>query len=85
MIGIRVKGPAAAKRKPSAEEYNPGEYLQEALAFLRERIGETEYEQIMGRADSRWHPYVAARLFLSPMDWERYVWIEHHGTLDGFI
>ena len=64
--------------------YRPGEFKQEAMAFLREHITPSQYEQIMARADSRKYPYVAARLFLSPPDWDRYVWIEHHGTLDGF-
>ncbi len=65
--------------------YRPGEHRKEALAFLKERVGEKRFEQIMGRADGRQHPYVAARVFLSPLDWDRYVWIEHHGTLEGFL
>lgn len=65
--------------------YRPGEYRQEALAFFKSCIGDRQYAQIMGRADSRQHPYVAARLFLSPLDWEKYVWIEQHGTLEGFV
>ncbi len=65
--------------------YRPGAYRHEALAFLRERVGEEKFERIMGLDDSRLHPYVAARVFLSPADWNRYVWIEHHGTLEGFL
>ncbi len=64
--------------------YRPGKYREEALDFLKERLGEKQFEQIMGKADSREHPYVAARVFLSPADWERYVWIEQHGTLEGY-
>ena len=67
------------------EVYRPGQYRQEALRFLREHVGEKQFDRIMGRADSRQHPYVAARVFLSPLDWDRYVWIEQHGTLDGFL
>ena len=65
--------------------YSQGMFRQEAMAFLRERLGERQYERIMMRPDSRQHPYVAARVFLSPLDWDRYVWIEQHGTLDGFL
>ena len=65
--------------------YRPGEYRKEAMAFLRERVGEQQFDRIMGRADSRRQPYVAARLFLSPLDWARYTWIEQHGTLEGFL
>lgn len=79
--------PAAMKPRPaqSSSVYRPGEYKKEALAFLKERIGDTQFDQIMGRTDSRQHPYVAARLFLSPLDWDKYVWIEQHGTLEGFL
>lgn len=82
--GRRIRGPEEAGL-PAGESYMPGEYRKEALDFLREHIGQRQYERIMGRADSRQHPYVAARLFLSPLDWARYVWIEHHGTMEGFL
>lgn len=65
--------------------YRPGEYGKEALAFLRDRVGDAQFERIMGRADSRQHPYVAARVFLSPLDWDKYVWIERHGSLEGYL
>ena len=69
----------------TAAAYQPGEYRREALAFLRERIGDEQFEQIMERASSRQYPYVAARIFLSPLEWDQYVWIEQHGSLEGFL
>ena len=65
--------------------YRPGKFRREALDFFRQRVGEKQFEQIMDRDDSFQHPCVAARVFLSPMDWVRYVWIEQHGTLEGFL
>ena len=68
-----------------SDAYKPGKYTREALAFLRERVGEEHFDRIMESADSRRHPYVAARLFLSPEDWRKYVWLEQNGSLDGFL
>ena len=65
--------------------YRPGKFRREALDFFRQRVGEKKFEQIMDRDDSFQHLYVAARVFLSPMDWVRYVWIEQRGTLEGFL
>jgi hypothetical protein len=65
--------------------YVPGEYQAEALAFLKSCLGEQRYEQIMSPAKARQYPYVAARLFLSPKDWDKYAYVEQHGTLQGFI
>ena len=67
-----------------SDAYKPGKHTGEALAFLKECVGEKRFEQIMTSADSRRHPYVAARLFLSEEDWQKYVWIEQNGSLDGF-
>lgn len=89
-MSTEKKSGAAAARSPDqlppgGGVYRPGEYRKEALRFFRERIGEKQFDRIMEQADSRQHPYVAARLFLSPLDWEKYVWIEQHGSLDGFL
>lgn len=72
-------------KKDGGGTYRPGEYRKEALRFFRDRIGQEQFDQIMGRTDSRQHPYVAARVFLSPLEWDQYVWIEQHGSLDGFL
>ena len=64
--------------------YTPGRYRAEAMAFLRTRLGEEEYVQIMSPPGARQYPYVAAKLFLSPQDWEKYVYVEQNGSLRGF-
>ena len=66
------------------DTYKPGKYTKKAVAFLRECVGEERFRLIMNNADSRKHPYVAARLFLSAKDWRKYVWIEQNGTAEGF-
>ena len=68
----------------SGGNYAPGEFRAEAMAFIRSCLGEEQYARVLGTAKARQHPYVAARLFLSPADWEKYVYLERHGTLDGF-
>ena len=65
--------------------YQQGKFREEALEFMRKKLGERQYAQIMANADSRERPYVAARVFLSPEDWEKYVWIEQQGSLEGFM
>lgn len=64
--------------------YTPGEYQAEAMAFMKSCLGEEQYVRVMSPEKAREHPYVAARLFLSPLDWEKYVYVEQHGTLDGY-
>ena len=65
--------------------YKPGKYREEALIFLKERLGEKQFARIMANSDSRERPYVAARVFLSHEDWDKYTWIEQHGSLKGFL
>lgn len=66
------------------DTYKPGRHTKEAVAFLKERVGEERFRLIMKSPDSRKYPYVAARLFLSAKDWRKYVWIEKNGTLEGY-
>ena len=63
--------------------YFSGTYRAEALCFLKEHMDEKTYNLIMQK-DGKKKPYVAAKVFLSPSDWKKYVWIEQHGSLDGF-
>ena len=65
--------------------YAPGEYQAEAMAFMDSCLGAAEYARIMSPEKARQHPYVAARLFLSPLDWKKYVYVEQHGSLEGFV
>ena len=64
--------------------YQPGKYRNEAIAFLKERLDEKQFSRIMCHSRAQQQPYVAARILLNPADWEKYVWIENHGSLDGF-
>ena len=64
--------------------YTPGDYREEAKAFLKTCMDEKTYDSIMSHGEGRSHPYVAARIYLGKNDWNKYVWIEHHGSLEGF-
>ena len=65
--------------------YRPGfRYKRESLRFFKDCVGEEAYNRAMGSEAGRAHHYVAARAFLSQPDWEKFVWIEEHGSLDGF-
>ena len=65
--------------------YKPGlPYKEEALSFFRSCVGEELYERAMSSEAGKQHHYVAARTLLSQTDWEKFVWIEQHGSLDGF-
>ncbi len=68
----------------TSSQYAPGAFREEAQAFLRERLGNQLYEQVMESEESRTHPYVPAKVFLGAADWKKYVWIEQHGSLRGF-
>ena len=68
----------------SGGTYSPGAYKEEAKAFFRNCVGEQTYDLVMSREAGRMHPYVAARVFLNQTDWEKYVWVEQHGSLDDF-
>lgn len=42
------------------------------------------YKRAMSSEAGRGHHDVVARAFLDQADWERFVWIEEFGSLDGF-
>ena len=65
--------------------YKPGfQFKEEALQFFRQCVGEDAYDRAMNSEVGKLHHYVAARVLLSQADWEKFVWIEEHGSLDGF-
>ena len=65
--------------------YKPGlKYRKEAMVFFRDCVGEETYNRAMNSEAGRRHHYVAARVFLSQADWEKFVWIEEFGSLAGF-
>ena len=68
----------------SGGQYVPGTYKQEASAFLKACLGDEMYGKIMHSGSGQKYPYVAAKIYLNGLDWEKYVWIEQHGSLEGF-
>ena len=65
--------------------YRPGfRYKQESLRFFKECVGEAVYAKAMNSDAGRVHHYTVARAFLGQTDWEKFVWIEEFGSLDGF-
>jgi hypothetical protein len=76
-----------ARRKTPAgfgEKYIPGVFQKEAVLYLRDRMDRKVFDAVMRSDEGRKLPHVAARIYLSPSDWKRYVWIEQHGSLEGF-
>ena len=65
--------------------YRPGfQHKREALRFFQACVGNDVYNKALASEAGRAHHYVAARVFLSQSDWEKFVWIEERGSLDGF-
>ena len=64
--------------------YKPGRYKEEAIQFFRQCVGDEIYRITVKREQNGKHHYVAARVFLSQADWEKFCYIEQYGTLDGF-
>ena len=65
--------------------YRPGfRYKQESLRFFKECVGEETYKLAMNSDAGREHHNAVARAFLNQKDWEKFVWIEEFGSLDGF-
>ena len=70
--------------KINGSNYAPGPYREEAWKFLRQCLKESQYEELLTRPKVKKYPYVVAKVVLSLIDWERYVYIEQNGSLDGF-
>lgn len=65
--------------------YSPDfRYKKESLRFFKACVGEDVYTRAMSSEAGRAHHYTVARAFLSQPDWEKFVWIEQFGSLDGF-
>ena len=65
--------------------YRPGfQHKNESLLFFRACVGDDVYARAMNSEAGRAHHYTVARAFLNQKDWEKFVWIEQYGTLDGF-
>ena len=59
-------------------------HKKESLDYFRKCVGEETYQLAMNSEAGRAHHYVVARAFLNQTDWEKFVWIEEFGSLDGF-
>ena len=59
-------------------------YKKESLRFFQSCVGEDVYSKAMNSDAGRAHHYVVARTLLNQADWEKFVWIEEHGSLKGF-
>ena len=67
--------------------YRPGfpyRYKKESLRFFKGCVGEDVYLRAIGSDAGREHHYTVARAFLDQEEWEKFVWIEEYGSLDGF-
>lgn len=65
--------------------YSPDfRYKKESLQFFKACVGEDVYTRAMSSEAGRAHHYTVARAFLNQADWEKFVWIEQFGSLDGF-
>ena len=65
--------------------YKPGfRYRKESLRFFRACVGDDVYSKAMNSEAGKAHHYAVARAFLDQPDWEKFVWIEEHGSLDSF-
>ena len=70
---------------PALGIYRPGfPYKKESILFFRSCVGEDAYLKAINSEAGRAHHYVVARTLLNQSDWEKFVWIEEHGSLDGF-
>ncbi len=75
---------AARKEAGCGGNYTPGVYREQALTFLKERIDTETYNCLMRHGECLRHPYVAAKIYLNAGDWDKYIWIEQHGSLEGY-
>lgn len=65
--------------------YRPGfQYRKESMQYFKACVGEDAYLKAMNSDAGRAHHYVVARTLLNQTDWEKFVWIEEHGSLNGF-
>ncbi len=65
--------------------YKPGfQFREDAMDFFRLCVGNETYERAMNSEVGKQHHYVVVRAFLNQTDWEKFVWIEEHGSLVDF-
>ena len=59
-------------------------HKKESLRFFKTCVGDEAYTKAMNSEAGRTHHYVVARTLLNQADWEKFVWIEEHGSLEDF-
>ncbi|MBR3740006.1 MAG: hypothetical protein IKN04_06020 [Clostridia bacterium] len=59
-------------------------FKNESMQYFKSCVGEDVYSKAMNCDAGRAHHYVVARTLLDQADWEKFVWIEEHGSLKGF-
>lgn len=64
--------------------YSLGKYKTEAVMFLKQCLDRDTFERLSRSDNFRRNPVVGAKIYLSGEDWNKYVWIEQHGSPDGF-
>ena len=64
--------------------YSPGKYKTEAVLFLKQCLDSDTFAKLCKSENFRRNPVVAAKIYLSRDDWNKYVWIEQNGSLAGF-
>ena len=68
--------------KEIMEQVSP--YNKKAETFLKKHMDKELYASIMETDRGKKLPQVAARVFLSDADWDKYMWIMEHGSLKEF-
>lgn len=64
--------------------YTPGAFREESMDFLKKHMDEEVFTMVMNSQDEKAIPSVLARIYLNEDDWQKYIWIEKHGSLEGF-
>ncbi len=65
--------------------YKPGfRYRKESLQFFKACVGDDTYSRAMSSEAGKAHHYAVARAFLDQPAWDKFVWVEEHGSLDSF-
>ena len=54
------------------------------MLFSRQCVGEETYACAMRSEAGKQRRFVVARAFLNQEEWEKFVWVEEFGSLNGF-
>ncbi len=83
-LQLNQPGPVSGERSRLGV-YKPGfRYKEASLRYFKECVGDEVFNRAMSSEAGHMHHYAVARAFLQQTDWEKFVWIEEYGSLDGF-